>query len=339
MTAHQPVILSLLFSEKNKATEEQITAMLKPLGGHVLYADNDLARCTLPKSYSLSEVKALCPALSTLAKHDRVVQQLAPGGIKIAFFDMDSTLIGQECIDEMAYQCDIENGKTVDRNNPSPDTCFYKVRNITNAAMHGSGADVPRTFEESLRRRINLLIEAGFKKEYLDKCYERVIPNPGAMQLISYLKSQGVRTVLVSGGFNFFTEKVAKRLGMDAHYSNNLLFEGEKLKGVEGYPEIGIMGAEEKARVMDIEIEKYNLANPSACISARNTAFTGDGSNDLLGLRKAGLGIAYHAMKPELRDAASGIIDHGNLGSLIQLQWATHLSKRRGPQNIPGAGK
>lgn len=213
--------------------------------------------------------------------------------IKIALFDMDSTIIAQECIDELAKLC----GKG------------DEVAAITKGAME-QGWD----FEESLRRRIDILMEAGLTEAQLEECWRNITLSPGVQELLDYLHKQKIRTVLVSGGFSFFTGRIRDKLGFDADYSNALVFTHGKLSGVNGCTQFWqrIIGKEAKAAIIEHEAAAYGCA-------LTETFFMGDGGNDVDAAKKAGISIAYHSQNKALRDTASYCIDHGTLADVIPI--------------------
>ncbi|MDA1098604.1 MAG: phosphoserine phosphatase SerB [Proteobacteria bacterium] len=201
--------------------------------------------------------------------------------------DMDSTIISTECIDEMA------------------DVLGLKVRvaAITERTMAGEIG-----FAEALRERANML--AGLTEADLQAVYDqRIRLNPGARELVATMRAHGAHTALVSGGFSFFTEKVAATAGFDYQQGNQLNFVAGRLDGHVAEP---ILGPEEKLAALHSLAAQYNLA-PEAVLAV------GDGANDLAMVRAAGLGIAYHA-KPVLAQAAMARIDHGDLTALLYLQ-------------------
>ena len=214
-------------------------------------------------------------------------------GIKIAFFDMDSTVIAQEGIDELAKLC----GKG------------EEVSAITAGAMHHGW-----NFEESLCKRIDILKEAGLTEAQLDECYANITLTQGAQELLKYLRENNIRTVLVSGGFSSFTQRIADRLGFDENYGNELLFENGTLAGMEGCRkfENQIIGKEAKAAVIEKECTKH-------CIPLGKALFVGDGGNDVEAAKKAGFSIAYHTKNAALREVTTYQIDTGGLEVAIPL--------------------
>jgi len=200
--------------------------------------------------------------------------------------DMDSTLINIECIDEIA---DRQGLKT-------------EVAAITEAAMQGE-----IDFRESLTRRVALL--AGLPEAALGEVYDqRLQLNPGAEALMRGLKRAGLRTMLVSGGFTFFTDRLKARLGFDHAYANELEVADGRLTGrVRGEIVDGAAKAAHLVRVRD----ELGLA-PEQTIAA------GDGANDIPMLRAAGFGVAYHA-KPVLREAADASLAHSGLDGILNL--------------------
>ncbi len=214
-----------------------------------------------------------------------------PEGRKLGDFglfvtDMDSTLINIECIDEIA---DMQGLK-------------HEVAAITEAAMQGE-----IDFRESLTRRVALL--AGLPEAALDEVYaQRLQLNPGAEALMRGLKRAGLRTMLVSGGFTFFTDRLKARLGFDHAYANELeVAEGRLTGRVRGEIVDGAAKAAHLVRVRD----ELGLA-PEQTIAA------GDGANDIPMLRAAGFGVAYHA-KPVLREAADASLSHSGLDGILNL--------------------
>ncbi|HEX2010098.1 MAG TPA: phosphoserine phosphatase SerB [Roseateles sp.] len=211
---------------------------------------------------------------------------------RLAAFDMDSTLINIECIDEIAAAA----GKKAE------------VAAITEAAMRGEISD----FKDSLRRRLALL--KGVPVEALETVLkERLQFNPGARELCAALKKAGLKLVLVSGGFTFFTRFVAAELGMDHVRSNELEFKDGALTGglvMQSWGEI--CDGEEKRRML-----LQCCAEVGA--DARTQAIAvGDGANDLPMMGAAALSVAYHA-KPKVRAQAMVAINAGGLDRLLEV--------------------
>ncbi len=206
---------------------------------------------------------------------------------KLLIADMDSTIIGCECLDEIA---DFVGVKAF-------------VSAITERAMRGEIA-----FEPALRERVALL--KGLPVHRLARVYaERVRLNPGARALVQTMKAHGAKTCLVSGGFTYFTERVGADAGFDDHQANVLLDDGTLLLGTVKEP---ILGRE--AKLAALEAEAIGLG-----VSPDDALCVGDGANDLAMIQRAGLGVAYHA-KPVVAEAAGARIDHGDLRSLLYLQ-------------------
>jgi phosphoserine phosphatase len=201
--------------------------------------------------------------------------------------DMDSTLITIECIDEIADFCGLK----------------AEVAAITEASMRGEIKD----FNESLTRRVALLkgLDAGALERVYD---ERLRLSPGAEQMLAGVKAAGLKTLLVSGGFNFFTEKLKARLGLDFTRANTLEIVDGKLTGrVTGE----IVNADVKARTLRETCTQLRI-EPSRAIAM------GDGSNDLKMMAEAGLSVAFRA-KPVVRQAASVAFNYVGLDGLLRL--------------------
>jgi len=210
---------------------------------------------------------------------------------KLVAFDMDSTLIAIECVDEIA---DVAGKKA-------------EVAAITEAAMRGEIAD----YKESLRRRVALL--KGVPASALQRVYdERLRFNPGAERLVAACKAAGLKTLLVSGGFTFFTDHVRDRLGFDFTRSNVLEIANGALTGrMVDQPWGDICDGAEKRKML-LETCAALAISPAQSIAV------GDGANDLPMMGAAGLSVAYHA-KPKVREAAMVAIDAGGLDRLLEV--------------------
>ena len=224
--------------------------------------------------------------LSTELKIDINVlkDEFDPSQVKLLISDMDSTLIGIECVDEIADMMGLKP----------------QVSEITEAAMRGE-----LNFESSLRQRVQLL--KGLPTDALQKVFdERLFLNPGAETWVTGLKEKGVAFALVSGGFTFFTDRLKEQLQLDFARSNQLAIENNTLTGtIDGT----IIGAEAKAEFLHELCEKLNI-NPSQVIAI------GDGANDLLMMKQAGLSIAYHA-KPKVQEEAMTALNFSGLDAVL----------------------
>ena len=210
---------------------------------------------------------------------------------KLIAFDMDSTLINIECVDEIA---DIAGRKA-------------EVASITEAAMRGEIKD----YKESLRQRVALL--KGVPVQALHDVYERRLQlNPGAETLIAACRSAGMKLILVSGGFTFFTDKLRDRLRFDFTRSNELGIENGRLSGrLIDQPWGDICDGEEKRKMLLEICVKLG-------ISAHHAIAVGDGANDLPMMQVAGLSVAFHA-KPAVRARAMVSIETGGLDRLLEI--------------------
>ena len=212
---------------------------------------------------------------------------LIPRNIQVLAMDMDSTLINIECIDEIA---DFTGKKAA-------------VAEITEATMRGEIKD----FKESLRRRVALL--EGIHADALEAVYrERLRPNPGAVELLAGAQQRGLYTLLVSGGFTFFTEKLRERLGFKQTQANTLEIIDGKLTGrVLG----DIVDGLAKSAHLDDACQKLGCT--------RSNAITmGDGANDLIMMNGSGISVAYQA-KPVVKEKADAAFDHVGLDAALLL--------------------
>ncbi len=209
----------------------------------------------------------------------------------LAAFDMDSTLISIECIDEIA---DAVGRKA-------------EVAAITEAAMRGEIAD----FRESLARRLTLL--AGTPAATLDEvCAERLRLNPGVERFVGACRSAGLKTLLVSGGFTFFSDRVQARLGIDFARANVLEIEAGRLTGrLVRQPWGDVVDGAEKRRTLLEVCGQLGVA-------PRQAIAVGDGANDLPMMDAAGLSIAFHA-KPAVRERAMVSITAGGLDRALEV--------------------
>jgi len=206
---------------------------------------------------------------------------------KLLVADMDSTIIACECLDEVAAMAGFG----------------AHVAAITERAMRGEIA-----FEPALRERVALL--KGLPVNMLERVYaERVRLNPGARALTATMRAHGAHTLLVSGGFTFFTRRVAQAAGFDAEQANVLIDDGHVLTGEVVEP---ILGRAAK-------LEALEEAMAMLKIKPADALAVGDGANDLDMINRAALGVAYHA-KPIVAAAAPARIMHGDLRGLLYLQ-------------------
>lgn len=223
---------------------------------------------------------------------DVIVQPANGREKKLLAADMDSTIIGQECIDELADYAGIK---------PS-------IAAITERTMRGE-----LDFGEALRERVALL--AGLDVAIIARCLdERIRPNPGAATLARTMRARGAGTLLLSGGFVDFVEPVAALVGFEHHAANRLAKNGGELTGELEGP---IVDAEAKKAAMVIEREERGL-DPSMVLAV------GDGANDIPLIAEAGLGIAYRA-KPALIAVADARLDHHDLDALL---WAQGIARK-----------
>lgn len=249
-------------------------------------ADIPFQATAAPLADLLADVRAALTGLTV----DANVVALRDRRKRLLVADMDSTIIEQECIDEMADMFGLK----------------ARVSAITERAMRGE-----LDFEAALRERLGLL--AGLDEASLDRVWtERITVMPGAPALVGTMRTHGAYTALVSGGFTFFTSRVARRLGFDTNRANQLAFSGEKLTGDVVGP---ILGREAKLAALHELAGKRGLP-----LSA--TLAVGDGANDLDMVRAAGLGVAYRA-KPKVAAEAGASITYGDLTALLYLQGYT----------------
>jgi phosphoserine phosphatase len=238
------------------------------------------------------DLKAARWALQSLPEVDFVVQADEPRWKRLLVADMDSTVIGQECIDELADYAGLKD----------------EVARITERAMQGE-----IDFSGALRERVRLL--AGLDQNELARCLiERVKITSGAETLVHTMRAGGASCLLVSGGFLSFAEPIAKTVGFDRVKANRLVFAGGKLSGEVGDP---IVDAMAKYQAL-IDVRDELGLSPSDVMAI------GDGANDKLMIEEAGLGIAFRA-KPALTEVADAELKYHGLDALL---WVQGVSRR-----------
>ena len=206
---------------------------------------------------------------------------------KLLVSDMESTIIACECLDELAGIAGIKP----------------KIAAITERAMRGEIA-----FEGALRERVGLL--KGLPLAALEQVHrEKAVLIGGAKAFVATMKAHGAHTMLVSGGFTYYTARIAEAVGFDEHQSNTLILDGDVLAGSVGEP---ILGREAKLDALERGLAQFGL-------KAAEALAIGDGANDLAMIGRAGMGVAFHA-KPVVAEAAGFAISHGDLRDVLYLQ-------------------
>jgi phosphoserine phosphatase len=235
---------------------------------------------------ALADARKLIERVSSSMPIDAAIQPVEARRKRLLVADMDSTIIQQECLDEIARFAGI-----------GP-----QIAAITERAMQGE-----LDFETALKERIALL--RGFPLSRLQQVLEEAITlTPGARTLTATMRTNGARCVLVSGGFTFFTGAVAMMAGFDTHFGNSFLVEDDRVAGVAD----PILGKDAKRETLRCEARNLGIGESEAIA-------VGDGANDLAMLKAAGLGVAFHA-KPIVAREAAARINHGDLTSLLFLQ-------------------
>ena len=270
-----------------KLPQARVGAWLDPGVAIDIFFDN-LPNPPAVTAGALHRVTAELRSAVGAAPVDVVVQPLDGRRKKLLVADMDSTMIGQECIDELA---DYAGSKD-------------RVAAITERAMRGEIAFAP-----ALRERVALL--KGLPAAIIDKVIaERIRPNPGAATLVRTMRANGAYTCVVTGGFTAFMTPLAKMIGFDEYHANRLLTDSaDRLTGEVAQP---VLGREAKRDTL-LMLRQHLQLRP------QDTLAVGDGANDIPMIEAAGLGIAFHA-KPALREAAAAWIDHGDLTALLYAQ-------------------
>lgn len=289
----QPLIITLI-APADKKTESRyfhdVWDGLKARGFHVaelLWLAEKEACDIVVEGANLKELKANTAEMLLDHPIDFAVQSREGRRKKLLISDMDSTLIGQECIDELA---DFVGKKE-------------EVAAITEKAMRGE-----MDFRAALTHRVSLL--KGLKEEVLQRAFdERITMTPGAKELVSVMRQHGAYALLVSGGFTFFTSRVKDALGFQEDHANTLEIAQGALTGNVVPP------------ILDKEAKLASLKSTCARlgITTEEALAVGDGANDLPMIREAGMGVAYRA-KPVVREEADMALNHCDLSALLFVQ-------------------
>jgi phosphoserine phosphatase len=280
----EPIAQKLIFSIKDQALK--IGASLHTIGGQLgngSYYSERLESSAHLDTNQREQLRSI--AASFNADLCFLSPDLLPKDIRVLAMDMDSTLINIECIDEIA---DFTGKKSA-------------VAEITEATMRGEIKD----FKESLRRRVALL--EGVHADALESVYrERLRPNPGAIELLAGANERGLYTLLVSGGFTFFTEKLREQLGFKQTQANTLEIIDGKLTGQ-------VLGD-----IVDGAAKAAHLDDACARLGCTKANVMGDGANDLIMMNGSGISVAYQA-KPIVKEKADAAFDRVGLDAALLL--------------------
>lgn len=284
------LVATLVSSPVNPQVTDALTASVsRRLGGdaHKVLADGVAADIAVADYLSHSEAVHRIAEVVGDAAVDFAVIEAEGRRKKLLVADMDSTMIGQECIDELAAFVGLKE----------------HVAAITERAMRGEIA-----FEPALRERVALL--KGLDTAVVDEVLrERITLTPGGRELIGTMRAHGAYTALVSGGFTLFTDRIRDMIGFNEDRSNCLLTEDGKLSGLVAEPILG------KAAKLATLIELRQARG----LARHETVAIGDGANDLDMINESGLGVAFHA-KPKVAEAAEVSIRYGDLTAVLYLQ-------------------
>ncbi|WP_108396530.1 phosphoserine phosphatase SerB [Devosia submarina] len=280
-----PVLCLIANPFDSELDPDLAAAVLKQTGGELNWLNHAIA-CEIiePKS---TDALALAREIIGARRVDAALVPSEGRRKQILVADMDSTMIEQECIDELAAALGIKD----------------QVAEITDRAMRGE-----LDFGQALDTRVALL--KGLERKVIEEVRrEQITLMPGGRALVQTMKAYGAYTSLVSGGFTFFADYFAKRIGFDEAVANVLEFDGERLTGTVQKPIVD--KNTKRDRLMALAAERQ--------IPLSQTMAVGDGANDLDMIRIAGFGVAMHA-KPAVGAEASIRIDHGDLTALLYLQ-------------------
>lgn len=285
-----PLVATLISDPDTRDLSPELVEMARASVGaiEINWLEEGVA-CDFPLMVGATE-RMCANALRSLTENkpiDFVIQKAHNRRKKALIADMDSTMIDQECIDELAAEVDLKE----------------QVSEITAKAMNG---EIP--FEDAIHERVALL--EGLEVSVINKIIkEHITLTKGGKTLIATMKDKDAYTSLVSGGFTQFTSRISKMLGFDEHHANKLIEDDGKLTGKVHLP---VLGAGSKVDTL------HNIANTRG-INIEDVISVGDGANDIPMIKEAGTGVAFHA-KPSVAAEASIKIDHGDLTSLLYIQ-------------------
>ena len=276
-------VLVLIAAPGSRAIGPRVVELLRDLGGGAPHWLSEGEACEVPDFERIAEFMVDIRQFPI----DAAVVSIHNRRKRLLIADMDSTMIQQECIDELGVMAGIGD----------------HIKAITLRAMKGE-----LDFEGALKERVKLLkgLEAGIIDRILK---ERITLMPGGRTLLATMKAHGAYTALVSGGFTPFTAQVGAMLGFDENQANELIVQDGLLTGEVGYP---ILGQQAK-------LDALRRISARLGISTADALAVGDGANDLAMLGEAGMGVALHA-KPQVQEAARFRVNHGDLTALLYLQ-------------------
>lgn len=276
--------LTLVLEKRDSAIFDKAQSLISNLQAVRVLSPGKAFDAEIPASLSQDAINETLKTANISA--DICVQPIEGRKKSLLICDMDSTLIGQECIDELADFARVKD----------------RVSAITEKAMRGEIG-----FDGALKERVGLLKDLPLTA--LEACFEqRITLNDGARTLAQTMKANGAKTVIVSGGFTFFTGRIAELAGFDAHQANTLIDNGKHLTGEVGMP---ILGRQAKLDALNDYAKDLGGAGRALAI--------GDGANDLAMITAAGLGIAYYA-KPTVAAAAHCAIGCTDLTTALYFQ-------------------
>jgi phosphoserine phosphatase len=276
-------VLVLIAAPGSRAIGPEVLGLIRELGGGAPHWLAEGDACEVPDFERLPEFMVDIRRFPI----DAAVVSIHNRRKRLLIADMDSTMIQQECIDELGVAAGVGD----------------RIKDITLRAMRGE-----LDFEGALKERVKLL--KGLDASVIDHIIrERITYMPGGPTLIATMKAHGARTALVSGGFTPFTSRVGAALGFDEDQANELIITGGILTGDVGYP---ILGQQAKVDALRRIAERQGL-DPADALAV------GDGANDLAMLSEAGMGVALHA-KPHVQEGSLIRINHGDLTALLYLQ-------------------
>ena len=266
---------------------EQVWQRLETAGKSHWLSKREACDLFLESSLSAMDITAQAREALPAAAIDTVCTPVEGRRKKLLISDMDSTIINQECINELGDAIGI-----------GP-----QISEITAAVING---DI--SFAEALRKRLALM--KGMRRRVLESVYEeRISLQAGARTLVQTMRHHQAFCILVSGGFSFFTRRIAERLGFHEHQANTLVFEEDRLTGEVLEP---ILGRSAKQHTLTRLCDEQGL-------EARDVLAVGDGANDINMIEAAGLGVAYHG-SDSLKEQANASIEYGDLTALLYIQ-------------------